>query len=99
MVTPTMKGKLNMNKRTQTRIEKTLVKLNTLYGCQNARVHLILKDTRDGEFVVMITKQNGVDEYVSFDNRYVWGMRCSFFCGIEEEYNRMMKTGHYERIY
>ena len=99
MVTPTMKGKLNMNKRTQTRIEKTLTTLNGLYGCQNAHVHYILKDLRDGEFVVMITKQNHCDEYITFNNRYVWGMRCGFFCGIEEKYNSMMNTGHYERIY
>lgn len=101
-------------KTKQSRIEKTIKATFSLYGCdqKTTKINAILRDENNGDLIVFFTrtKKNYIDEfdpkprtlklteYVSFNNRYVWGVRVGFFCGVSEELKHFESVGHYTRI-
>lgn len=87
-----------MNKNTQKRVTKTIEAMHKLYGCQGAEVKHIFKDSNNNDLILLIARTNGIEEYISFNNRYVWGIRVGFFCGMEEEYKRFKSLNHYIEI-
>lgn len=45
-----------------------------------------------------VLKEGTFNEYVSFNNRYVWGCRVGYFCGVEEQIQHFNSLENYKRI-
>ena len=92
-----------------TRIEKTINAIRKLHSCSKAtKVKRIYKDIRNNDYVCLIStrrmnscskKMATFNEYVTMDNRYVWGVRVGYFCDPREQYKHFEKLEHYERIF
>lgn len=95
------------------RIGKTIEAVKSLYGNnEKTKIQAIYKDTNDNDYVVFFkTPKKHYDdyrrkyvthihtEYVTMNNRYVWGLRVGYFCTPREEMKHLEKAGHYVRIY
>lgn len=90
------------------RIEKTIKAINELYGCKHAKVTHIYKDKRDNVFVCFVTKRKfnqfagkrlTSNETITMNERYVWGVRCGYFCDPREERKHYNNNENYELVY
>ena len=86
-----------------TRIEKTINAIRKLHSCSKAtKVKRIYKDIRNNDYVCLIStrrmnsyskKMATFNEYVTMNNRYVWGVRVGYFCKdtkYENTFNRIV---------
>ena len=94
------------------RIGKTIEAVKRLYGNnKTTKIQAIYKDTNNNDYVVFFkTRKTHYDEfakkdvtlthteYVTMNNRYVWGMRVGYFCTLREETRHFEQAGHYVRI-
>lgn len=91
------------------RIEKTINAVKKLHSCnENTKVTHIYKDTNNNDYVVLFQtkrlnscsgKMATFTEYVTMNNRYVWGLRVGYFCSVKEKAEQFEKLDHYERVY
>lgn len=91
------------------RIEKTINAVKKLHSCnENTKVTHIYKDTNNNDYIVLFqtTRLNSYSkkmatftEYVTMNNRYVWGLRVGYFCSVKEQAEHFEKLDHYERVY
>ncbi|MBO7694987.1 MAG: hypothetical protein J6T10_20405 [Methanobrevibacter sp.] len=99
---------------TQQRLEKTIQAVRKLYNCnENTLIQAVFENIYDKTDVVVLFQntreyksylsgkmtKGKFDEYVHINNRYVWGLRVGYFCGVKEEIKRFESLKQYRRIY
>ena len=98
---------------TNKRLTKTLEALKRLHNCnENTKIDAVFFCKYTNEVIVLFTNRrtytdpfdenkqrtSNFNEYVLFDNRYVWGARVCYFCGVSEEIRRFESLENYTRI-